>query len=172
MKYLVALVNETSKKDAAKNRRKNVQSVGHLLVGASPGSTSHPVMDLGEEDAPKESMQEPAKRKRVETPTQEPVTPIKAVLVHTKSGELFQLSRVWSEPDRCGSQSSLFLAYAELKVIQDLGPAGRSKVITEGVIDVMKALEVATVLNNASMKGEVRVDVLKKERDALVAKVS
>ncbi|RHN73982.1 hypothetical protein MtrunA17_Chr2g0304611 [Medicago truncatula] len=36
----------------------------------------------------------------------------------------------------------------------------------------MKALEVATALNNASLKGEVWADVLVKERDALAAKVS
>jgi len=47
MKDHQALVNETSKKVAAKNRRKNVPSVSHLLVRASPGSTSRPIVDLG-----------------------------------------------------------------------------------------------------------------------------
>jgi len=51
----------------------------------------------------------------------------------------------------------------ELQVIHDLGPAGRSKGITEGVIATMKALEVATVLNNASIEGEIRVNALSKE---------
>jgi hypothetical protein len=41
------------------------------------------------------------------------------------------------------SQSTLFLDDPELKIIQDLGPPGRSKVITDGVIATMKALEVA-----------------------------
>ena len=60
----------------------------------------------------------------------------------------------------------------ELQVIHDLGPAGRSKRITEGAIATMKALEVARVLNNASIEGEIRVNALSKERDAMAAKVS
>ena len=60
----------------------------------------------------------------------------------------------------------------ELRVIHDLGPAGRSKTIIEGVIATMKALEVATVLNKASLEGKIRVNALSKERDALVAQVS
>jgi hypothetical protein len=173
MKDLQALVNETSKKVAAKNRRKNVQSASHLLVGASLGLTSRPVVNLEGEDDPEERVHEPAKRKRVETPSRDPITPIKVVPVRSESGELFQLPRVWSEPDRCGHHSSFFLADPELKPsLQDLGHAGRSTAITEGVIAAMKALEITMVLNNALMEGEVRVDVLKKERDALAAKVS
>jgi len=79
---------------------------------------------------------------------------------------------VWFEPDRCSSHSTLFLDYPKLKVIHDLGPVGRIKAITKGFIDAMKALAVATALNNASMEGEVQADVLMKERDALSSKVS
>jgi hypothetical protein len=43
----------------------------------------------------------------------------------------------------------------ELKIIQDLGPIGRNKAITDGVIATMKALEVAAALNNASLESEV-----------------
>jgi len=172
MKDLQALVNETSKKVAAKNRRKNTQYVSHLLAGASPGSSSRPMVDLEGEDRPEERVHEPAKRKRVETLTREPVTPIKVVPIRTEDGDLFQLPRVWFEPDRCGSHSTLFLDDPELKVIQDLATAGRSKAITEGVIAAMKALEIAAVLNNASMEGEVWAEVLAKEKDALFAKVS
>jgi hypothetical protein len=60
----------------------------------------------------------------------------------------------------------------ELKIIQDLGPAGRSKAITDGVIATMKALEVAAAMNNASLESEVRIDALVRERDALAAKVA
>jgi chromosome segregation ATPase len=60
----------------------------------------------------------------------------------------------------------------ELKIIQDLGPAGRSKEITDGVIATMKALEVAAALNNASLESEVRADALAQEKDALTAKVT
>jgi hypothetical protein len=60
----------------------------------------------------------------------------------------------------------------ELKIIHDLGLAGRSKAITNGVIATMKALEVAAALNIASLEGEVRVDALVRERDALSTKVA
>ena len=79
---------------------------------------------------------------------------------------------MWSEPDRCCSHSTLFLNDPDLKVIRDLGSAGRRKAITAGFIAAMKPLEVATALNNASMEGELWADVLVKERDALAAKVS
>jgi len=130
------------------------------------------VVDLKGEDRSEERVHEPAKRKRVEMPSRDPVTPIRAVPIHFESGDLLQLPRVWFEPDRYSPHSTLFLDDPELKVIHDLGPAGRSKAITEGVIAAMKALEVAKVLNNASMEGEVQANVLVKERDALAAKVS
>jgi hypothetical protein len=60
----------------------------------------------------------------------------------------------------------------ELKIIQDLGPAGRRKAIIDGVIATMKALEFAAALNNASLDSEVRVDALVQERDALTAKLA
>jgi len=44
--------------------------------------------------------------------------------------------------------------------------------MTEGVIAVMKALEIAVVVNNASTEGEVMAEVLGKDRNALMAKVS
>jgi len=59
-----------------------------------------------------------------------------------------------------------------LRIIQDLGLAGRSKPITDGVIATMKALEVAATLNNASLESEIRANALVQERDALVAKVA
>ena len=78
MKDLQALVNETSKKVVAKNRCKNVQSVSHLIASSDLGSTSGPVVDLKEGDRSEERVQEPVKRRRVETPSKEPATPIKA----------------------------------------------------------------------------------------------
>jgi len=75
-------------------------------------------------------------------PTREPVTPIKVVPIRPEGGGLLQLPRVWSEPDRCGSHSTLLLDDLELKVIHYLGTAIQSKAITEGVIVVMKALDV------------------------------
>jgi len=59
----------------------------------------------------------------------------------------------------------------ELRIIQDLGPAGQSKAITNGVIATMKALEVIAALDNASLESEIRVNALAQERDALAAKV-
>jgi len=172
MKNFQVLVNEANKKVAAKKRRKIVQSVDQLIVGSGPGSTSGPVVDLEEGDRSEERVQEHVKRRRVETPSKDPATPIKDTPLHSESGDFIHLPKVWSEPDRCGPHATIFLDDPELRVIHDLGPAGRSKAITEGVIATMKALEVATVLNNASLEGEIRVNALSKERDALAAKVS
>ena len=112
------------------------------------------------------------KRRRVETPSKDPVTPIKATPLRSESGDFLQLPKVWSKPDRCGPNATLFLDDPELRVIHDLGPAGRSKAITEGVIAIMKSLEVATTLNNASLENEIQVNALGQERNALTTKVA
>jgi len=57
MKDLQALVNERSKKVVVKNRRENVQPVGHLIATSGEGSTSGPVVDLEEEDRFEERVQ-------------------------------------------------------------------------------------------------------------------
>ena len=112
------------------------------------------------------------KRRRAETPSKEPVTPIKVSPLRSESGDFLQFPKVWSEPNRCGPNATIFMDDPELRVIHDLGPAGRSKPITKGVIATKKALEVATALNNASQESEVRVNALGRERDALTAKVA
>jgi hypothetical protein len=117
-------------------------------------------------------VQDSAKRQRVRVSSEDPLTPIKAVPVSSERGDFLQLPKVWSEPELCGPQSILFLDDPELKIIQDLGPAGQSKAITDGVIATMKALEVVATLNNASLESEVRVDALVRERDVLTAKVA
>jgi len=130
------------------------------MAGSGPGSTSSPMVDLEQGGLSDERAQEPVKIRRVENPSKEPVTPIKATPLRSESGDVLQLPKVWSEPDRCGPNATLFLDDLELRVIHDLGPAGRSKAIIEGVIATMKALEVATALNNASLKSEVQVNAL------------
>ena len=50
MKDLQALVNEANKKVIAKKRRKIVQSIGHLIAGSGPSSTSDLVVVLEGED--------------------------------------------------------------------------------------------------------------------------
>lgn len=87
-------------------------------------------------------------------------------------GELFQLPNVWFEPDRYGLQCSLFLSDPELKRIQDLQVAGWNRAMTEEIISAMKALEIVVVLNNSSTEGVIRSDVVTKERDNVVAKVT
>jgi hypothetical protein len=171
-KDLVALVNAASKKISAKKKRKNVQSPEHLIAGSAPGSSSGPVVDLEGEEPSEELVQDSAKKQRLMMPFEDPLTPIKAVPVLSKRGDFLQLPKLWSEPELCGPQSTLFLDDPELKIIQDLGPAGRSKAITDGVIATMKALEVTAALNNASLEVEVWVDALVRERDALTARVT
>jgi len=146
MKNLQTLMNEANKKVAAKKQRKVVPNVDQLMAGSGPGLTSGPVVDLEEGGRSDERVQEPEKRRMVETPSKEPTTPIKATPPRYESGDFPQLPKVWSEPDRCSPSATLFLDDPELRVIHDLGPAGRSKAIAEGVIATMKALEVATTL--------------------------
>jgi len=81
MKDLGALVNEANKKVSAKRWRKNVQSMEHLITGSGSGSTSGPVVDLEGDGPPEELVQEPSNRKKVGTPSKEPITPIRAVPV-------------------------------------------------------------------------------------------
>jgi len=148
------------KRPLLRNDGKVVPTVDQLMAGSGPGSTSSPMVDLEQGGLSDERAQEPVKIRRVENPSKEPVTPIKATPLRSESGDVLQLPKVWSEPDRCGPNATLFLDDLELRVIHDLGPAGRSKAIIEGVIATMKALEVATALNNASLKSEVQVNAL------------
>jgi mevalonate pyrophosphate decarboxylase len=172
MKDLGALVSAASKKNSAKKKRKNVQSLEHLVAGSGLGSTSGPVVDLEGEEPSEELWQDSAKRQKVRVPSEDPITPIRAVPVRSERGDFLQLPKVWSEPELCGPQSTLFLDDPELKIIQNLGLASRSKAITDGVMATMKALEVAAALNNASLESEVRVDALVRKRDALTAIVA
>lgn len=171
MKDLGALVNVASKKLSAKKRRRNVQSLERLVSSSGVGAPSDAVVDLEREDPAEELEQEVVKRRKAGTPSKQPVTPIRAVPVRSERGDLLQLPRVWSEPDQCGPHSTIFLDDSELRIIQDLGPAGRSKAIADGAIAAMKALEVAATLNNVSLDYEVRANALAQEKDALTAKV-
>jgi len=71
---------------------------------------------------------------------------------------------VWSESGSFGSPTSLFLRDPKLKVIHDLGVAGRTRAVTEGVISAMKALKIAVYMNNSSTKEAVRSDALTREK--------
>jgi len=109
------------------------------------------MVDLVEEERVGGKVRESTKRKRVETDDKGMGSPIKVVPLHFKGGDLFQLLSMWSEPDRYGPHSTLCLSDSELKV---------------------KALEIAMVVKNASIEGEVHTEVLVKERDALIDKLS
>jgi hypothetical protein len=85
---------------------------------------------------------------------------------------LFQLPRVWSQSDRFGPQASLYLGDSELKAIRELGTAGQARVVTDGVLGAMRALEVAVFLNNSSMEDSVHAEALVREREATAKKVS
>ncbi|RHN40842.1 hypothetical protein MtrunA17_Chr8g0359391 [Medicago truncatula] len=71
MKDLGALVSAGSKKISAKKRRKNVQSLEHLIAGIGVGSSFGPVVDLEGEDPPEELVQKPAKKEKVGTPSKQ-----------------------------------------------------------------------------------------------------
>jgi len=87
-------VNEANEKVAAKKWRKVVPSVDQLMTDSGPGSTSSLMVDLEEGDFFEERTQKPVKRRRVETPSKEPVTPIKATLLRSESGDFLQLPKV------------------------------------------------------------------------------
>jgi len=80
-------------------------------------------------DEPKEE-EIPLKRKRISSADKgkQVQTQILFPSQGTPSADdrLFQLPRVWSESESFGSQASLFLSDPELKVIRDLGVAGRT----------------------------------------------
>lgn len=78
----------------------------------------------------------------------------------TGEGELIELPNVWSKLDKFGPQSTLFLGDRELMVISYLGVAGRSQVMTEGIIGAIKSLEIVVVLNNSSTKGLICADAM------------
>ena len=79
------------------------------------------MVDLDEGDRSEERAQESVKRQRVETPSKEPVMPIKATSLRSESGDFLQLPKLWSEPDRCGLNATLFLDDPKLRVIHDCG---------------------------------------------------
>jgi len=96
---------------------------------------------------PKEEEDVPLKRKRissvdkgkqVQTQTQTPAFPRGTSSV---GDGLFQLPQVWSESGSFGSQASLYLSDPKMKVIRDLGVAGQTRAVIEGVISGMKAFE-------------------------------
>jgi len=165
------LVNKTSKKLAGRGNKKDVHSVSNLIAGATGGTPSTPVVDLSGEEHVGGGAMESSKRKRMETSDKGVSSPVCVVLLRFK-GDLFPLPNVWSEPDRYGPATTFYLSDLELKVIQDLGTAGWSRAMTEGIIAALKALKIAVVVNNSSTEGEVMTEVLGKERDILLAKVS
>jgi hypothetical protein len=168
MKDVGALVNLTAKKVSAKRKLREVQTL-ELPVSDAGVGTSTPVVDLDEDPVLEEPALDSTKKQKLGTPSKR-TEPIPAVPVRSEKGDFFQLPKVWSDHIQCGPDSTIFLDDSELRIIQDLGPAGRNKAMAEGVIATMKALEVAAALNNVALEHEVRVDALAKERDALSAK--
>jgi len=78
---------------------------------------------------------------------------------------------VWSESGSFGSQDSLYLSDPELKAIRDLGVAGRTRAVTDGVIGAVKALEIVVYMNNSSTKEVVRSDALTREREDMAKRM-
>ncbi|RHN60179.1 hypothetical protein MtrunA17_Chr4g0022711 [Medicago truncatula] len=156
MSHIRSLVNKANQKvvgQGSSSRKRNEQR----------DRTAEAWFPIRVTDELEEEEEVPLKRKRIaaldngkQVQTQV-VVPSKGV---PPTGEsLFQLPKVWSQSDRFGSQSSLYLGDSELKGIRDLGPAGRSREVTEGVVGAMRALEVVVFLNNSSMEEVVRSDM-------------
>jgi hypothetical protein len=94
--------------------------LGSSYSGFWPGSTSGAVVDLEGKEPLEELVWDSTKRQRVRVPSEDPITPIKAVPVRSEKGDFLQLPKVWSELEQCGPQSTLFLDDSELRIIQDL----------------------------------------------------
>lgn len=127
-------------------------------------------------DEPTEEEEVPSKRKRIAASDKGKQVQSQAVIPHqgafpAEEG-LFQLPKVWSQSNHFGPQASLYLGDFELKAIRDLGPAGRSRAVTEGVISAMRALEVTVFLNNSSTEESVRSDAFARERGEMANKMA
>jgi hypothetical protein len=136
------------------------------VSGGIPASPSTPLVDLSDEKDVDSS-----KRERVDTADKGMSLPVDGIPLHSEEGVCL-FPNVWSKPECYGPNTVLYPSDQELRVIQDLGAAGRSRAMIEGIIVAMKALQVAAVLNSTSIEGEVKVDLLRKERDDLQSKVS
>jgi len=66
----------------------------------------------------------------------------------------------------------MYLSDSELKVIRDLGVAGRTRTVTQGVIDATKALEIAVYMNNFSTEEAVRSDALTQQKEEMAKRMA
>jgi len=57
-------------------------------------------------------------------------------------------------------------------VIRDLGVAGRTRAVTDGVISAMEALEVAVYMNNSSTEEVVRSYALAREKEVMAKRIA
>jgi len=154
------LVNKTSQKLAWNNKKKDVCFVNRSVAGEILGSPSTLVLDLSGDDCAEERVTKSSKRKRVESVGKGEGSPLNVITLHSGENDLLSLPNVWPEPKLYGPSTTFCLSDPELKVIQDLGTAGRSRAMTDGIIGAMKALKIAVVVNNASKEGQVMAEVL------------
>jgi hypothetical protein len=148
MQNFQELVNKTNHKLSGRGKKKDISLVNNLPARTTPGTPSPLEVDLYVDEHAGRRVLESSKRKRVEVANKGESSPVCAIPLCSE-GNLFPLPSVWSEPDRYEPTTTFCLSDPELKFIQDLGTAGWSTAMTEGIIAAMKALEIGVVVNNS-----------------------
>jgi len=108
------------------------------------------MVDLSEGDCAEGRAVESSKRKRVKSVRKGEGSPLDVIPLCSRETDLRSLPNVWFEPERYGPSTIFCLSDLKLKVVQDLGVAGRSRAMTDGIIAAMKALKIVVMVNNAS----------------------
>jgi len=167
MSHIRSLVNKA-------NQKVNGQSSGSRKQDEQRERTTKAWFSVRVHHDPKEEQDVPLKRKKIcsadkSKQVQTPALPLGTFIV---GDGLFQLPKVWSESGSFDSQASLILSDPELKVIRDLGVAGRTRAVTKGVISAMKAFEVAVYMNNSSTEEAVSSDALAQDKEVMTKRIT
>jgi hypothetical protein len=170
MSHICSLVNKANQKvtgQGSGSRRRDEQREKTADTWFPARLTDDPVEE--EEEVPLKRRRTAALDKGKQVQVQD-VAPSRGIPPADEG--LFQLPKVWSQSDRFSPQASLYLGDSELKAIRDLGTAGRTRAVTEGVVGAMRALEVAVFLNNSSMEEAVRADALAHKREVTTKRIA
>lgn len=93
------------------------------------------------------------------------------VVIETSDGAMLNLPAIWTGPNMFGPHTTLALTAGESQVVDDLGAVGQSCAMTEGIIGLLKAIEVAISLNNQESEYRAHANGLRADKEMLEAKV-
>lgn len=129
MQHIHKLVKKSSRKLASRGggRRIDIHNVNTMIAGAGLDSSSQQVVEVADDDNMEVEASNSLKGNRVEPVDKGKNVPVKVVPLRSEGEDLLQLLNVRSDPDRYGPHSTICRSDLKLKVIQDLGTAGRGK---------------------------------------------